>query len=49
MGGQRLALLLAAGVFGLVYRHGGLLAAVVSHITLNLLHFSLFTYPMLSK
>lgn len=69
--GQRLALLLAAGVFGLahlgggwqwvvlasiagagyglVYRHGGLLAAVVSHFTLNLLHFSLFTYPMLNK
>ncbi|WP_409281507.1 CPBP family intramembrane glutamic endopeptidase [Pseudomonas defluvii] len=69
--GQRLALLLAAGIFGLahlgggwqwvvlasiagagyglVYRHGGLLAAVVSHFALNLLHFSLFTYPMLGK
>lgn len=69
--GQRLALLIAAGGFGLahlgggwqwvilaslagvgyglVYRHGGLLAAIISHFTLNLLHFSLFTYPMLSR
>ena len=39
-----------AGVgYGLAYRKGGLQAAVVAHFTLNLVHFSLFTYPMLAS
>lgn len=38
-----------AGVgYGLAYRQGGLVAAVLAHFTLNLLHFGLFTYPMLA-
>jgi membrane protease YdiL (CAAX protease family) len=38
-----------AGVgYGLAYRQGGLQASVMAHFTLNLLHFSLFTYPMLA-
>ncbi|MGY2290277.1 CPBP family intramembrane glutamic endopeptidase [Pseudomonas sp. SDO528_S397] len=38
-----------AGVgYGLAYRFGGLGAAVVTHFGLNLLHFGLFTYPMLA-
>lgn len=36
-----------AGIgYGLAYRFGGLQAAVVTHLGLNLLHFGLFTYPM---
>lgn len=38
-----------AGVgYGLAYRFGGLGAAVATHVGLNLLHFALFTYPMLA-
>jgi membrane protease YdiL (CAAX protease family) len=38
-----------AGVgYGLAYRFGGLAAAIASHFGLNLLHFGLFTYPMLA-
>lgn len=33
--------------YGLAYRHGGLQAAVLAHFGLNLLHFTLFTYPSL--
>ncbi|MHC2148021.1 CPBP family intramembrane glutamic endopeptidase [Pseudomonas sp. 210_17 TE3656] len=66
---QHLALLLAAGLFGLAhlgagwhwvllaslagigyglaYRYGGLIAAVLCHFGLNLAHFAGFTYPML--
>ena len=39
-----------AGVgYGLAYRFGGLGAAIATHFGLNLLHFSLFTYPMLAS
>jgi uncharacterized protein len=38
-----------AGVgYGIAYRLSGLQAAVLAHFTLNLLHFGLFTYPMLA-
>ncbi|MCW1244347.1 CPBP family intramembrane metalloprotease [Pseudomonas sp. SAICEU22] len=38
-----------AGVgYGLAYRFGGLGAAIATHFGLNLLHFALFTYPMLA-
>ncbi|MGX1174021.1 CPBP family intramembrane glutamic endopeptidase [Pseudomonas sp. R151218B TE3479] len=38
-----------AGVgYGLAYRFGGLGAAIATHFLLNLLHFALFTYPMLA-
>ncbi|QGA49280.1 CPBP family intramembrane glutamic endopeptidase [Pseudomonas brassicacearum] len=38
-----------AGVgYGLAYRFGGLGAAIATHFFLNLLHFALFTYPMLA-
>lgn len=38
-----------AGVgYGLAYRFGGLGAAIATHFGLNLLHFGLFTYPMLA-
>lgn len=68
--GNTLALVLAAGLFGLAhlgagwhwvllgslagigyglaYRYGGLLAAVVTHFGVNLIHFSGFTYPQLA-
>lgn len=37
-----------AGVgYGLAYRLGGLQAAIMAHFGLNLMHFLLFTYPML--
>ncbi|MBV8464582.1 MAG: CPBP family intramembrane metalloprotease [Burkholderiales bacterium] len=36
-----------AGIgYGLAYRYGGLWAAVLAHVGLNLAHFALFTYPM---
>lgn len=35
--------------YGLAYRFGGLGAAIVTHFGLNLLHFGLFTYPMLAN
>ena len=39
-----------AGVgYGLAYRVGGLQASVVAHFSLNLIHFTLFTYPMLAR
>jgi membrane protease YdiL (CAAX protease family) len=38
-----------AGIgYGMAYLQGGIRAAVLTHFFLNLLHFSLFTYPMLS-
>lgn len=38
-----------AGVgYGLAYRFGGLGSAIATHFGLNLLHFALFTYPMLA-
>ncbi|PTU04716.1 CPBP family intramembrane metalloprotease [Pseudomonas sp. HMWF031] len=38
-----------AGIgYGLAYRYGGLAAAIATHFGLNLLHFGLFTYPMLA-
>lgn len=39
-----------AGIgYGVAYRYGGLLAAVVAHFGLNLVHLALFTYPMLAR
>jgi len=39
-----------AGIgYGLAYRFGGLGAAITTHFGLNLLHFGLFTYPMLAS
>lgn len=39
-----------AGVgYGIAYRYGGLQASVMAHFGLNLVHFSLFTYPMLAN
>jgi len=38
-----------AGIgYGLAYRFGGLSAAIATHFGLNLLHYALFTYPMLA-
>ncbi|MGH8082007.1 MAG: lysostaphin resistance A-like protein, partial [Lysobacter sp.] len=49
-GGWRWVLLAAlAGLgYGWAYRKGGLLAAVLAHFGLNLIHFTVFTYPMLA-
>jgi len=48
-GWQWVLLASLAGVgYGLAYRFGGLAAAIVTHFGLNLLHFGLFTYPMLA-
>ncbi|MGH8483332.1 MAG: CPBP family glutamic-type intramembrane protease, partial [Pseudomonas sp.] len=48
-GWQWVMLATLAGIgYGLAYRHGGLLAAVLCHFGLNLTHFTLFTYPMLA-
>ncbi|HEF4758086.1 TPA: CPBP family intramembrane metalloprotease [Pseudomonas putida] len=48
-GWQWVLLASLAGVgYGLAYRFGGLAAAIASHFGLNLLHFGLFTYPMLA-
>ncbi|CAM3108062.1 CAAX protease family protein [Pseudomonas floridensis] len=39
-----------AGIgYGMAWRFGGLSAAVISHFGLNLVHFGLFTYPMLDR
>lgn len=39
-----------AGVgYGIAWRHGGLWAAVSAHFGLNLVHFTLFAYPMLAR
>jgi membrane protease YdiL (CAAX protease family) len=34
--------------YGFAYRFGGLLAAICAHFMLNMVHFFLFTYPMLA-
>ncbi|MGF6286126.1 CPBP family intramembrane glutamic endopeptidase [Pseudomonas silensiensis] len=48
-GWQWVLLASLAGVgYGLAYRFGGLGAAIATHFGLNLLHFGLFTYPMLA-
>ncbi|QWP78563.1 CPBP family intramembrane metalloprotease [Lysobacter sp. K5869] len=49
-GGARwVALATLAGLaYGWAYRKGGLAAAVLAHFGLNLLHFTLFTYPQLA-
>lgn len=48
-GWQWVLLASLAGVgYGLAYRFGGLGAAIATHFGLNLLHFGLFTYPMLT-
>ena len=49
VGWQWVLLATLAGIgYGLAYRFGGLAAAVATHFGLNLLHFGLFTYPMLA-
>jgi membrane protease YdiL (CAAX protease family) len=50
-GGPALMLLaFIAGIgYGFAYRKGGIIASVLTHFGFNLLHFLLFTYPMLSK
>ena len=50
-GGWQWALLAGIGGigYGLAYRYGGLSAAVVTHFGVNVLHFSLFTYPMFDR
>lgn len=49
-GPQWVALASMAGVgYGIAFRFGGLQAAVISHLGLNLVHFGLFTYPMLAR
>ncbi|WP_339532827.1 CPBP family intramembrane glutamic endopeptidase [Pseudomonas mucidolens] len=40
---------IAGAGYGLAYRFGGLGAAIATHFGLNLLHFGLFTYPMLAS
>jgi membrane protease YdiL (CAAX protease family) len=40
---------LAGTGYGLAWRYGGLAAAIATHFGLNLLHFGLFTYPMLAR
>ncbi|MHC8387437.1 lysostaphin resistance A-like protein [Pseudomonas sp. MDT2-39-1] len=48
-GWQWVLLASLAGIgYGLAYRFGGLGAAIATHFGLNLLHFALFTYPMLA-
>ncbi|ALN93088.1 CPBP family intramembrane glutamic endopeptidase [Lysobacter gummosus] len=49
-GGWRWVVLatLAGLAYGWAYRKGGLLGAVLAHFGLNLLHFTVFTYPMLA-
>lgn len=49
LGWQWFYLATLAGLgYGLAYRHGGLLVAVWCHVFVNLVHFTLFTYPMLA-
>jgi uncharacterized protein len=43
-----LATIAGAG-YGVAYRYGGLRAAVLTHFGVNVLHFVLFTYPMLQR
>ena len=48
-GWQWVYLATLAGIgYGLAYRWGGLAAAVICHFGLNLVHFTLFSYPMLA-
>ncbi|MCE5986326.1 CPBP family intramembrane metalloprotease [Pseudomonas sp. LM20] len=48
-GWQWVYLATLAGIgYGLAYRWGGLAAAVLCHFGLNLVHFTLFSYPMLA-
>lgn len=48
-GWQWVYLATLAGVgYGLAYRWGGVAAAVLCHFGLNLVHFALFSYPMLA-
>jgi uncharacterized protein len=48
-GWQWVLLASLAGIgYGLAYRFGGLGAAIATHFGLNVLHFGLFTYPMLA-
>jgi membrane protease YdiL (CAAX protease family) len=48
-GWQWILLATVAGIgYGLAYRFGGLAAAIATHFGINLLHFGLFTYPMLA-
>ncbi|VVN27986.1 hypothetical protein PS639_04637 [Pseudomonas fluorescens] len=48
-GWQWVFLATLAGIgYGLAYRYAGLAAAVATHFGLNLLHFGLFSYPMLA-
>jgi membrane protease YdiL (CAAX protease family) len=48
-GWQWMLLAALAGIgYGLAYRFGGLQAAIITHFGLNLVHFSLFSYPMLA-
>ncbi|MBN3787074.1 CPBP family intramembrane metalloprotease [Burkholderia sp. Ac-20353] len=48
-GWQWIVLGTVAGVgYGLAYRRGGLFAAALAHAGLNIVHFGLFTYPMLA-
>lgn len=47
-GWQWIVLGTVAGVgYGLAWRRGGLLASALAHAGLNVIHFGLFTYPML--
>ncbi|AIL60835.1 CPBP family intramembrane glutamic endopeptidase [Pseudomonas alkylphenolica] len=47
-GWQWVLLASLAGIgYGLAYRYGGLIAAILCHFGLNLAHFAGFTYPML--
>ncbi|VWC85291.1 CPBP family intramembrane glutamic endopeptidase [Burkholderia lata] len=47
-GWQWIVLGTVAGVgYGLAWRRGGLLASALAHAGLNIVHFGLFTYPML--
>ena len=47
--GYVLVAMLAGVGYGIAYRYGGLQASVMAHFRLNLVHFSLFTYPMLAS
>jgi membrane protease YdiL (CAAX protease family) len=47
-GWQWIVLATVAGMgYGLTYRYGGLVAAILAHFGLNAAHFLFFTYPML--
>jgi membrane protease YdiL (CAAX protease family) len=39
---------LAGVAYGVAYQHGGLLASMLTHFGLNLVHILLFTYPLLA-